>query len=386
MAAPITSKERIILALSHKEADRIPFDLGSTSATGIHVAAYRRLLDHLGSDRPIQVADMMQQMAYVDDEVLDYLKVDTRGISPNLPSSREDEIVEDGDYRYFSDRWGIKYRMPRDGGLYYDMAGHPLQGDIGKPDIDGFKFPAATEIPEDTVLQVQDWESGRNPPAIVLEATEGGFLEISTWLRGFEGFYTDIAGDPGLACYLMDRIIEFKMESWEKALKKIGKHVTVAWEADDLGTQNRTMFSPDFYRKYVKPRHKKLFRFIRDVSPKEIFIAFHSCGSIYELIPDLIEVGVDAINPVQVSAAKMDTKKLKAEFGEHLSFWGGGVDTQKILPRGTPQEVKEEVRRRIEDLAPGGGFVFNPVHNVQADVSAENFAAMWEAFREYAAY
>jgi len=139
------------------------------------------------------------------------------------------------------------------------------------------------------------------------------------------------------------------------------------------------------YRKYIKPGHKKIFSFIKGKAP-HIHIHFHSCGSVYDFIPDLIDAGIDSLNPVQVSAAKMDTKRLKKEFGDVLTFWGGGVDTQRILPRGTPNEVKDEVKRRIDDLAPGGGFVFNTVHNIQADVPPENIMAMWEALQEYGIY
>ena len=157
-------------------------------------------------------------------------------------------------------------------------------------------------------------------------------------------------------------------------------------EADDLGTQERPLISPDLYRKRIKPRHRRIFETIRKASAHKVFIFFHSCGSIRELIGDLIEIGVDALNPVQVSAKGMDTKRLKAEFGGELCFWGGGVDTQRVLPYGSPRQVKDEVRRRIEDLAPGGGFVFSAVHNIQADVPPENIMAMWEALQEYGVY
>lgn len=168
-------------------------------------------------------------------------------------------------------------------------------------------------------------------------------------------------------------------------LKRLGKYCVVVGEADDLGVQDTTAISPEMYRKYVKPRHKKLFSHIKKLSP-HCYIFLHSCGSVYDVISDLIEVGVDILNPVQVSAAKMDTRKLKKEFGKDLTFWGGGVDTQDILPHRSPQQVKDEVRRRIDDLAPGGGFVFATMHNIQDDVPPENIMAMWEILREYGVY
>ncbi|MBC8386671.1 MAG: hypothetical protein H8E13_01280, partial [Actinobacteria bacterium] len=149
--------------------------------------------------------------------------------------------------------------------------------------------------------------------------------------------------------------------------------------------QNNLLISPSTYRKYIKPRQKKLNSLIKE-KKSDIFIFYHSCGSIYEIIPDLIEVGVDALNPVQVSAANMDTKRLKKEFGKDITFWGGGIDTQRVLPFGTPHDVKEEVRKRIDDLAPGGGFVFATVHNIQAEVPPQNIMAMWDALQEYGKY
>ena len=153
-----------------------------------------------------------------------------------------------------------------------------------------------------------------------------------------------------------------------------------------MSTQERLMISPKLYRGMIKPLHRELFRCIRKNAKGSIFTLFHSCGAIKELIPDLIEIGVDILNPVQVSSTGMDTKQLKKEFGQDLTFWGGGVDTQHVLSRGTTEEVRDEVKRRIDDLAPGGGFIFAAVHNIQADVPPENITAMWEAFNEYSKY
>ena len=158
----------------------------------------------------------------------------------------------------------------------------------------------------------------------------------------------------------------------------------VVQEADDLGSQNNMLISPQMYRQYVKPRHRELFDFIHRKTDAKIFI--HSCGSFREVIPDLIEVGVDIINPVQFNAAHMDSMGLKKDFGKELVFWGGGVDTQRILPKGTVTDVRDCVKRQIEALAPGGGFVFNTVHNIQSDVPPQNIVAMWEALQEYGEY
>jgi uroporphyrinogen decarboxylase len=182
----------------------------------------------------------------------------------------------------------------------------------------------------------------------------------------------------------MTKVMELKMAYWEKALAEVGDNVDVIGEADDFAGQLRLLISPSMYRRIAKPLHKKLFDFIHARTKAKIF--FHSCGAIRPVIPDLVEIGVDILNPIQVSAAGMDTAELKREFGKDIVFWGGGVDTQRVLGDGTSQEVRADVRRRIEDLAPGGGFVFATVHNIQGNVPPENIMAMWEILQQYGHY
>ena len=172
---------------------------------------------------------------------------------------------------------------------------------------------------------------------------------------------------------LLDKIVDFKLAYWEKALAKLDSLVDVVIESDDLGAQNSLMISPRMYRKMIKPRHEKILDFIHSQTDAKVF--FHSCGAIRPLIPDLIDIGVDILNPVQFNATGMDAKSLKTEFGNDLVFWGGGVDTQSILDSASPSAVKDNVREQIEVLADGGGFVFATVHNIQADVPPENIVA-----------
>ena len=205
-------------------------------------------------------------------------------------------------------------------------------------------------------------------------------------MNGFEKFFTDMLTEEDYAHALMEKITDLKMQYWEKALETVGDNVLVISEADDLATQKSLICSVELYRKMVHPYHKKLFSFIKQKAKSKVYIFYHTCGACAPFLPYLIDEGVDILNPVQVNAAGMDTKMLKREFGKDMTFWGGGVDTQHILPHGTPAQVRDEVKRRIEDLAPGGGFVFAAIHNVQSDVSAENFMAMWETMREYGVY
>jgi uroporphyrinogen decarboxylase len=194
----------------------------------------------------------------------------------------------------------------------------------------------------------------------------------------------DIALRPDLARKLMEKITELKLAYWEKVLDEIGDDIDIAAEADDLGAQHAPLFSPGAYRDIVKPLHKQIIELIKSRSKAKFFL--HSCGAIKDLIPDLIDIGVDVLNPVQVSAQGMEAADLKREFGGDITFWGGTVDPQKTLARGTPEEVKAEATRRILELKPGGGFVFASIHNMQAQVPVENILAFWEAIEEVGHY
>jgi uroporphyrinogen decarboxylase len=286
-------------------------------------------------------------------------------------------------YIRFRDEWGIGWKKPVSGGHYFDMEAHPLEGPLTLDDLKKYAWPDGQEENRTAGFR-KDIEAAVSSEehALMLFGVCAGVLEMALRLRGFEQLFMDLALDPGLACAILDKIVDIKMDYWKKALELAGKNVLVAVEGDDLGTQNSLMISPEMYRKYIKPRHTRLFSFIKKQAP-HIKVFLHSCGAVRQLIPDFIESGVDILNPVQVSARDMDTKLLKKEFGEAITFWGGGVDTQRILPYGSVQEVKDEVRRRIDDLAPGGGFVFNTIHNIQADVPPQNIEAMLAALSEY---
>ncbi|NMB16138.1 MAG: uroporphyrinogen-III decarboxylase [Firmicutes bacterium] len=381
----MNSAERILTALAHKEADRIPFDLGGTHSSGINVHAYRALLDHLGIEEEVKITNLSSQLAEVGEQLCDLWGIDTRGMFPRSPSTWKLQIEEEGDYRSYFDEWGIKWMMPKEGGHYYDMRQHPLQGctieDLDKYSWPNPRDPARIEGLRDEATRLR--ESGR---AVLMAGTIGnGFLHTGNWLEGYEDFFADLAGDPDKACKLMDKVLELKLNYWDMVLGEVGDLLHIVCELDDLGTQGGPLVSPDMYRRLIKPRQQQLFSFIKKRAP-HVKIYFHSCGSVYHFIGDLIEVGVDILNPVQVAAADMDTKRLKKEFGQDIVFWGGGVDTQRVLPYGTPQEVRDEVKRRIDDLAPGGGFVFSTVHNIQGDVPPENIVAVWETLQEYGRY
>jgi uroporphyrinogen decarboxylase len=216
--------------------------------------------------------------------------------------------------------------------------------------------------------------------AVVIKGVLAGILEMAQRVRGMEALLIDMASDEVLACVLFDKMLECKLAFWEMALPRLADVVDVISEADDYGTQASQIISPRMFRKLIKPRLKVLFERIQRLAPSAKLF-FHSCGNVRPLLPDFIELGVDILNPVHIRASGMEPVALKRDFGRDIVFWGGGVDTQGVLPNGTPPEVKDDVRRNIEALAPGGGFVFSTVHNIQADVPPENIVAMWEALR-----
>jgi uroporphyrinogen decarboxylase len=379
--------QRILAAIDHKEPDRVPFDLGSTEATSITLKAYEVLRRYLGlPDKEPEILSFSGQVAQPDNDLCRLMGIDTRRINRRNLSSWSLDVKENETAFWFDDEFGTTWKMPKENGHYFDMVANPLKGadfDTIRKYVwpDGTDPAIATGL-ADEVKKVFD-ESGA---ALVLDARIGnGFFHTGAILEGYEDFFTDLAFDPGKVNYIMDRVLDLKVSYFETLLNEIGDKVHIVREMDDLGSQQGLLISPEMYREFIKPRQKKLFDFIRRKAPG-IKIFFHSCGSVYHIIPDLIEVGVDILNPVQVSAAFMDTAKLKKEFGRDITFWGGGVDTQQVLPHGTPQEVRDEVRRRIDDLAPGGGFVFATVHNIQDDVPVENIIALWETLREYGIY
>ena len=385
----MNSRERILTALNHKEPDRVPFDMGGTVVTGINVKAYVELRDYLGLP-PIDpaIVDVVQQLAQVDDDVIDRLGVDVRNVAPRSSATYRIEIkdMEGGNYTYFYDEYGIGWRMPKVGGLYYDMFDHPLGGHIDESSIDRYVLPDAKDQDRFAGLrEAAERVIREEQRALIVGNLSAGIFEMYLWTRGFTDGYADFVGKPARPQKIMHRFLDLQLAYWEKMFDVMGDMIDVVQLADDFAGQNDMFISPSSYRRYLKPLHKELFDFIHSRSSAKIFL--HSCGSIRKVIPDLIEIGLDIINPVQVSAAGMDSGELKRDYGRDLTFWGGGVDTQRAFNENhTPQDVREDVKRRIQDMMPGGGFVFATVHNILHNVPPENIIAMWETLQEYGAY
>ncbi len=383
----MTSRERIFAALSHREPDRVPFDLGGTVVTGICLGAYRELVRALGLAEQPECLHRTQQLARPSEALLERLRVDTRGLLPGPDPSWRPREWQDESYLYFEDQWGTHHRMPKRGGLYYDVCRAPLgEPEVLSPsDVAAYPMPDAANPLTVRGLREQAERFRAQGKCVILKSPCAGALEMATRLRGMDKFLMDLALAPRAAAMLMDRIIELKIEYWRMAMAELGHCVDVLMEADDYGTQNGLLLAPAMWRKMVKPRLARLVAEVKKASGgKPLF--FHSCGAVREVIPDLIELGIDILNPVQLSAAGMDTAELKRLFGDDLVFWGGGADTQTVLAQATPAQVREHVKRQIDILAPAGGFVFAAVHNIQNDVPPENILAMWETLMEHGRY
>jgi uroporphyrinogen decarboxylase len=313
----MNSRQRIEMALNHREADRIPSDLGATVMSSFHREAYRNLREHLGLPAvDIRIADLFQQLVYVDEDVRRIFEVDVQPANPSPSTAGAHvEIKEDmPGYRYYYDEWGIGWKMPREGGFYYDVFHHPLGGDVTVADIERYPWPD----PVDPARLVGLRERARkiaedDEQAVVVGGLCAGFVEMAGWLRGYEQYLMDFVDAPARLEALFDRLLEMKIAFWDKVLPEVGDYATAVLESDDLGSQRDLLFSPRFYRQYVKPRHKQLFDHIHSRTKAKIL--FHSCGAIRKVLPDLIEAGIDILNPVQVAATGMDSAGLKRDFG-----------------------------------------------------------------------
>ncbi len=372
-------RERVIRALNHEEPDRVPVDLGGTSNSSINIEKYQELKAHFGLEAEDTILQQMTQVVFVHEPILQALDIDFRCVTPGPPDSSPGIPVGENGFR---DEWGVLWRKPP-GVLYYEVVNSPLPGPISVHDIVSYPWPdpcdpGYTRGLRDRILAIRQ----NTDCAIVLELPSI-FVHLTQFLRGYEDWFSDLVGDQKLAGALFDATSEITSARAAQILKEAGDLVDVVTFGDDLAFQTGPMVSPETYRRLLKPWHKRYFDTVKQHTGA--FIRYHTCGSIAPLMDDLIDLGVDAINPVQVAADNMDTKMLKERFGDRVTFWGG-VDTQRVLPDGTPDEVRAETKKRIEDLAPGGGYVLSAVHNILTGVPLENIIAMYQAGNEYGRY
>ena len=374
----MTPQERVNTALNHKEPDRVPIDLGGFQ-TGIHKNAYKGLIDYLGIKEEIVMLDPVQQIVKPSETILKKFHVDIRYITSHGPDSFKGGIeINERNGRIWhdlKDEFGVVWSMPDDQQLFMDISHHPL-ADAGIEDIARYPFPDGKDKSRFTGVREAAVKLRKETDYAISTGIGGVTYEYCWYLRGLEQWFTDMLTDPKFCEDLLDQTFKYWYNYYTGFMEALGDIVDIVMIGDDLAGQDGPLFSPDFYRSVVKPRHKKLVQHIRSLTKAKIW--YHTCGSCIDLIPDLIDNGVDIINPVQTSARNMDPVKLKKQFGDKIVFWGSGIDSQHVLPFATPEKVKNDVRKYLEIFKPGGGYVFNNIHNIQSGVPAENIIALFE--------
>ena len=369
----MTHRERVLAALSHQEPDVVPIDLASTIDSSIVVEGYERLKAHFGIVAENVLTSRMMRVVDVDERILQALDIDIRAVHPLAPP---DLILDQGRYR---DQWGVE-RVRPPGTYYHDQLAFPLAGDITVRDILEYPWPDPHDPIRRKGLKERVREIREETGCATVLNLPSGFVHASQYLRGFEDWFLDFARDRRLLTTLFDAVLDVKLAMCREILEEVGTEVDVLLTADDLGLQNGLMVSPRAYRELIKPRHQRYFQLIHDLSPAKVL--FHTCGSVVDILDDLVEIGVDVLHPVQVSAAGMDPARMKERWGDRLAFWGA-IDTQHVLPHGSVEEVRAAVERTIEQLGRGGGYLLGAVHNLQPDVPTENLLAMFRHAREY---
>ena len=386
MKEVMTSRERVLRVLNHQAPDRVPIDLGGFQ-TGIHKKAYAELLSYLGIEEKIVTLDPVQQLAKPSEQILKRFKVDTRYICARAPESfkgRIEQNTRDGRlWHDLKDEFGVIWSMPDDQQLYMDISHHPL-ADAAIDDIADYPFPEGGDPTRFAGVREQALRMHNETPYAISTGIGGVVYEYCWYMRGLERWFMDMVDNPEFCEALLEETLQFWMDYYSGFMAEVGDIVDVVMIGDDLAAQHGPLFSPKFYRQIVKPRQKRLVQHIKSLTSAKIW--YHTCGSCVEYIPDLIDNGIDILNPLQISAEGMDPKELKERFGEKLVFWGGGIDAQHVLPFATVAGVREHVRKNVEIFKSGGGYVFNNVHNIQADVPAENIVALFDTAYEFGFY
>jgi len=405
----MTSRERVLTSLNHREPDRIPIDLSGHRSSGIAAMAYARLRKHLGlPQKPIRVYDPVQQLAIVDEDVLQRFRVDTIELGRAFALEEKywaEWVLPDGT-PCFMPAWALPQREGRDWVL------HSPSGRVIARMPEGVLYFEQTHYPfaeQDELDRIEElfaegmWTGVRSPPGPIVAGPDGpqllaegarrlraqtdrailglfggNLLEMGQFFYRNDNFLMLLAGNPRRAHEFLDRVVQIHLRNLDRFLGAVGPHIDLILFGDDLGMQAGPQISPKMYREFFQPRERVMWQRVRELAPN-LKIKLHCCGGVRELLPGLIEAGLDAINPVQITCKGMDPAGLKKDFGAQLTFWGGGCDTRETLIHGTPAQVREHVRRLMDIWRPGGGYVFQQVHNILADAPPANVVAMYEA-------
>ncbi len=374
--SPLSHRDRILTVLNHETPDRLPVDLGGCPASGINLYAYKQLKDYLGLPGPVRVQAERSLLAWPDEALLERFDADLRLIvAYTAEDARSRGTFDEAAYEReaeYTDAWGVRRRRPPRGHYYVTHAPFEKE-DLTLADLDAYPWPSPTKT--DAVgLRREAERLRRETDCALVVHVPGRIFSLGQFMCGFENWLVQLKVNPEFCEALLDRALDIQLAMADETLRAVGNAADILYLADDYGIQTGPLISPALFRAIFKPRMARVIRSLRERSSAAI--AFHSCGSVYALIPDFIDVGVQILNPVQVAAADMDSARLRREFGRHLVFWGA-IDTQQVLPTGTPDEVRAEVARRVKDLSPG--YIPASVHNIQAEVPPRNIVAMFEA-------
>jgi uroporphyrinogen decarboxylase len=412
----MTSRDRVLASLNHRFSDKIPIDFSGHRSSGISALAYPKLRQFLGlAPKPIRVYDLVQQLAIVDEDILDRFGVDTIEMGRGFLTEEKDWkdwVLPDGTpclIPYYinlekrDDDWvvfsadGIEFGIQKKGWLYFEQTYFPLM----PRGITNDDFSDLEDVLNNTIwtgvvhpgahlpLDGQGLEEMARRARALRESTDraviglfgGNMFEVPQMLYRMDNYLMAMSLYPEAVVRLSERLCEIYLQNLEKWLGAVGPFIDIILFGDDLGGQTGPLISPEMYRRYFKPYHQKLWSRAKELV--DVKILLHCCGGVRELLPDLIDAGLDAINPVQFNCAGMDTTGLKTDFGKDLTFWGGGCDTRDVLPNASPELVRKHVHEQVKTLSPGGGFVFQQVHNILADVPAINIAAMFDAVNDF---
>jgi len=412
----MTSRERVLAAIDHKQTDRVPIDFGGHRSSGIAAIAYARLKRELGVQTgAIYVYDMVQQLAIIEPEVLDamgsdvielgraFMRDDAEWKPWVLPDGTPCKIPafinleQRGKDAYLLSNDGTALGVQKEGCPYFEQIYWPwADRDFEEQDFcdieDAFKYTIWTGVaaPGAHIPLTDEGLTKLAAGAKALRASTdraivglfgGNLFEVPQFLCGMENYLMNMGLYPESCIRLSEALCNFYLPRLERWLGAVGPFIDIILFGDDLGGQNGPLMSPEMYRTYYKPFHARMWKRVKELAP-QVRIQLHTCGGIEPLIDDLIEAGLEIANPVQTTCAGMDPRHLKAKFGSRFTFWGGGCDTRHMLPHGTPEEIKQHVREQIGIFSPGGGFVFQQIHNILMDVPPENILAMFETARE----
>jgi uroporphyrinogen decarboxylase len=400
----MTSRERVRAAIEREDLDRVPIDLGGTGATTILARPYYGLLKLLEIDKPVYVADCQQMWVYVDNEVSKRFNTDVVSLWPirDFLGVRRDkgfkdwitptgtpvkisldfnpEKQKDGSYIY---RVGdYIQKLPKDG-FYFDVIKPAFDWVETPADVEKIEYPVMSQQ-EKSWLQKNASELRANTDKFITTDIVGGWCDIAGPMLGNAKFYMDIISNKPMIHALFEKLNDVWMKRIDALVEAVGDAIDAVIMYNDLGSNMSGLYKTETVREMVIPYIRKFYEHVRKVS--NYYIIFHSCGSVYQYLPDLIDAGVRILNPVQVGAKNMEPERLKKEFGKHLSFWGGASDPQHELAFGSPEQVREQASRHTQIFKENGGFVFTQPHNIQSNVPPENVRALYEAGNEFGKY